>query len=181
MVALILDTQASPVVDPDLESENNGIGPVRSVLETENQMLPFPLSLKNSDIITWSADRRVAITKLQDTELQLRFGHAEDCLEAVRGALIQLSWQFKNKVRGAEGAKRTRSYDRIVALDKIWQIQRLVYNGNRAVMLKMGSATELGPKYPELLTTECNARTAIEELNSTGQSSTRLVWFWSTA
>ena len=69
----------------------------------------------------------------------------------------------------------------IVALDKIWQIQRLVYNGNRAVMLKMGSATELGPKYPELLTTECNARTAIEEPNSTGQSSTRLAWFWSTA
>ncbi len=58
-------------------------------------------------------DKRSMIKKMKQTELQLRKGHAEDCLETVRGAIIQLSWQFKNRIRGSEGAERTRSYDRI--------------------------------------------------------------------
>ena len=101
-------------------------------------------------------DRKSLFKKLKETELQLRRGHAEDCLETIRGALIQLSWQFKNKIRAAEGAERMRSYDKVHALEKIWQIQRLVYNGNQDVMFIIGSPAKLAPKYPTLLATECN-------------------------
>ena len=180
LVTSLLESQGSPMEDPELASENNGIGPDRSITDTENQILPFPSYVENLDIANLPNDRKAKIKNLKATELSLRIGHAEDCLEAVRGALIQVSWQFKNKIRGAEGADRTRSFDRVHALDRIWQTKQLIYNGNRVIMFKIGPSIELEPKYPKLLPTDCNVRTVVEEPNVFGQSSKRLPWFWST-
>ena len=127
----------------------------------------------------WSNARQDEYRRLCATELQLRRGHAEDCLESVRGALIQLSWVFKNKVRGAEGAERTRSYDRVNQLQKLWKLQRRLYNLNRKAMLLIGESGELTARFPELLKGECTVKTAVEGGNQRGQSSHRLPWFWS--
>ncbi len=180
LVTSLLDSQVLPIDDPELAAENNGIGPARSISEIENQMLPFPsCCLQVRDLPNLPNDRKATIQTLRSIELQLRIGHAEDCLEAVRGALIQVSWVFKNKVRGAEGADRTRSYDRVHALNKIWQLKRLVYNGNRHIIFSLNPASDFPMKYPALLATECNATTVIEAPNAQGQSSKRLPWFWS--
>ena len=42
LVTSLLESQGSPMEDPELASENNGIGPDRSITDTENQILPFP-------------------------------------------------------------------------------------------------------------------------------------------
>lgn len=180
LVNAIVDQQDGPISDIDLE-DNTALGnPTRSIADSENQILPFPSLVTATDIADMPADRQAAIIELRCTELELRRGHAEDCLELIRGALIQVSWQFKNKVRGAEGAERTRSWDRVNALNKTWQLQRRVYNGNRLIIYQLGNRTELEPKYPELLRSQCNSSTVVEEPNARGQSSHRLPWIWST-
>ncbi len=50
LVTSMLDSQALPIDDPELESENNGIGPIRSISEIENQVLPFPSLLRLTDL-----------------------------------------------------------------------------------------------------------------------------------
>lgn len=180
IVQAILDRQVAPITDTDLEGEDVALGtPIRSLVDPENQILPFPSALTAEDIANIPEDRKALVRDLQNAELNLRQGHAEDCLELVRGALIQVSWQFKNKVRGAEGAERTRSWDRVNALNKIWQLQRRIYNANRKVMLQLGTHAEMEPKYPDLRLSHCKATTVVEEPNAQGQSSHRLPWIWS--
>ncbi len=99
LVTLILESQTLPLDDPELTSENNGIGPVRSIAEIENQRFPFPSYLQMKEPPNTPSAQNATVQRLRQMELELRIGHAEDCLEAIRGALIQVSWVFKNKVR----------------------------------------------------------------------------------
>lgn len=181
LVNTILDRQAEPLSDNDGPEEDNpnAEDPLISVLDCERQVLPFPSAVDPQDLAAMPNDHRQAVNKLRDTELQLRQGHAEDSLEVVRASLIQLSWVFKNKVRGAEGAERTRSYDRVNVLTKIWRLQRRVYNVNRRTMFQLGDHAALSKQFPELLKEQCKLQTAVDEPNARGQSSHRLPWFWS--
>ncbi len=180
-VTSLLETQEDPDTDNEGQGEyNDGLGePAVSVEDPERQLLPFPSAFSSGDMASWTDTRKIDFEKLRETELALRRGHAEDCLEAVRGALIQLSWVFKNKVRGSEGADRTRSYDRVKQLDMVWRLQRRVYNLNRKAMLILGDVGEINTKFPVLEKSECTVKTAVESANERGQSRYRLPWFWS--
>ena len=50
VVTSILNMQESPIHDAELDSENEGIGPLRCIAEVENQILPFPSSLQNMPV-----------------------------------------------------------------------------------------------------------------------------------
>ncbi|KAF8956034.1 hypothetical protein BDZ97DRAFT_1672276, partial [Flammula alnicola] len=179
----IYDANPAPVIDAEVsENEDPEVhNPRISRADPERQGLPFPSAIALAVLTNLPVDRRSFIQSLRDTELHIRSGHADDALELVRGAVIQLSWQYKNRLRGAIGAQRTRSWDKVNLLNKIWKLQRRVYNHNREVMMSLDDTGTIAVKYPELLISDCTISTAVSEPNAYGQSTDRLPWFWSSA
>lgn len=148
--------------------------------DPDGQLLPFPSSIPGDYLAHLTREQRDIIKSLRGKELEIRQGHAEDCLESVRGAVIQLSWQFKNKVRGATGiAQKTKSWDGVNLLKGVLKLQRHLYNLNRNIMFSFGDRTILEPKYPYLSQGDCRTSTTITDPNAPGQSSARLAWIWS--
>ena len=168
-------TAQSPDEPFDMEHENN-----RSIsrADPERQFLPFPSAISEAILRTIPGDRRGPLLELQSSEVFLRTGHAEDALEIIRGALLHTSWQFINRVRGSEGAERTRAYDKINMLAKIWRLQRRVYNYNRDIILQLNTSPEMATKYPVLAVSDCVTSNAVADPNARGQSTDRLPWFW---
>lgn len=150
--------------------------------DPEGQRLPFPSAVGALHLMELSLEQRAKIQGLQQNELQLRPGHANDALDQVRNALIQLSWQYKNKVRSADSQyTSTRAYDTVHILNPIWKLHRRIYNHNRAVMMTIGDEAQIGAQFPLLLQSECFVSTMITDPNTAGQSSRRLPWFWSSS
>ncbi|KAF8908067.1 hypothetical protein CPB84DRAFT_1744272 [Gymnopilus junonius] len=155
------------VITDDLDPQDGDKGepgaPSISKADPGGQVLPFPSQIPEEFLSLLAMEHRASIIALREKELDIRKGHAEDCLETVRGAVIQLSWQFKNRVWPAEGiTQKTRAWEGANILEKVCTLQRRLYNRNCQVLYTLGPRTEL-----ELLTAD------------SGQSSDRLSWLWS--
>jgi len=171
------------VLDEDVSEDEDTIdadNPTITAADPESQVLPFPSAVPERFLARLPADSRAAIVSLQNIELRIREGHADDSLEQVRTAVIHLSWQFKNKVRKAKSVvQNTRAWDNIKLLNRSWKLHRRVYNHNRFVMMNLGDRTTVARLYPELELKDCDASTTVTNPNSAGQSSDRLSWIWS--
>ena len=173
---IILDEDVSD--DEVADSENL---PITSAV-AEHQVLPFPSTVPDELFLLVPVESQSVITELRQTELRLRQGHGDDALDQVRSAVINLSWQYKNRVRTAtSGVQKTRAWDKIKLLNLIWKLQRRVYNQNRLVMMKIGNRTAVAQQNPFLDLQDCNVSTTMTNPNSAGQSSDRLPWFWSSS
>jgi hypothetical protein len=169
------------VLDEDVsDDENEDLGnPDITDADPEHQQLPFPSAVPHDHIRSLSVEQKSSLSSLRETELQIRRGHGDDSLDQVRTAVIHLSWQFKNKVRKASSVvQTTRAWDKVKALNRVWKLQRRVYNYNRTVMMQLGDKDVIGVNYPFLELSDCKVSTAISNPNAPGQSSDRLPWFW---
>ena len=179
----ILFKQTIGVIDDDAEETDQfGIplpAPTGSLADPENQPLPFPSIITEKMFNELVIEDQKKITRLKKKELEIRIGHAEDCLELVCSAIIQASWLYKNGVRVTEGTMNSRATTRATIVSKIWKHHRQVYNYNRSIMITLGDS-DLGTTYPILQLSECTVSTAITDPNSR-QSRQRLPWFWSAA
>ena len=171
--------QTIGVIDEEAEETDEfGIplpAPAGSLADPEHQPLPFPSIITDTIYNELGTEDQKNIRRLKKKELEIRIGHAEDCLELVRSAVIQASWLYKNGVRVTEGSMNRRSTTRATIVSKIWKHHRRVYNYNRTIMLTLGDS-ELATTYPILQLEDCTVSTAITDLNSR-QSRQRLPWF----
>ena len=140
-----------------------------SLSEIENTIIAFPSSVAHS------SSRMV--TNLRDFECRLRHGKANDTLGRVREALSGLSYEYINKVRQAVTTKdQLRSYDGVKLLSKEVSFRQQVYNRNSRAIVKLDPS--LKTRYPTLHRSDCTMSAAISDVNSRGESQTRLPWFW---
>ena len=173
---IVLDGEVSDDDESDLTN------PAITSADPERQLLPFPSSVPAAFLTELPPERLNIIVELKLTELHICEGHGDDALEAVRTAVIHLSWEFKNKVRTAlTGTEKTKSWSKAKHLTRVWKLQRRVYNHNRTVMMTLGDKKEVGIKYPFLELKDCDVNTTVANHNNPGQSSDRLPWFWSSS
>lgn len=150
-----------------------------SSADPERQRLPFPSDLSAAFRNSLSMQDTARLQGLLDIEIEMRSGEANDALEAIRGALIQLSWCFKNKVRRDRTQRtRTRAWSGAQLLIEHWKKERLVYNHNRFAMAAAGAEVLVNESYPMLQVEDCVISTAVANPNTPGQSSDRLKWLW---
>jgi len=176
---IVFDQAESQESSPeDNDSQTPGI----TAADPERQVLPFPSAVSDDSIKKLPVDQQTIILALRQTELQIREGHADEALEHVRTAVIHLSWEFKNKVRLAlTGTEKTKTWDKVKLLTRLWKHHRKVYNYNRSVMIALGDKEAIERKFPELELRDCQVNTAVARHNLPGQSTDRLPWFWSSA
>ena len=169
LVEEFLFKQTTGIIDDDTEDTDQfGIplpAPTGSLADPENQPLPFPSIITETMFNEFSIEDQKRITRLKKKELEIRIGHAEDCLELVHSAVIQSSWLYKNGVQVTEGAMNSRATTRANIVTKIWKHHRRVYNYNRTTMLTLGDS-DIGTTYPILQLLECTVSTAITDPNS---------------
>lgn len=148
--------------------------------DPEGQRLPFPSSIRHAYLVELTAGERAKITRLQNSEFEIRRGHANDALDLVRGAVIHLSWQFVNGVRNEKSQKRsTRAWGTVNVLTAILKLNQRIYNHNQHIMVAHGGE-EVEKIFRRLTDKDCEVSTeTVKNPNTPGQSSRRLPWFWS--
>ncbi|KAF8899534.1 hypothetical protein CPB84DRAFT_1747881 [Gymnopilus junonius] len=106
------DSVITDDLDPQDGDKCKPGAPLISKVDPDGQVLPFPSQIPDEFLSLLAMEHRASIIALREKELDICKGHAKDCLETVWGAVIQLSWQFKNKVQPAEGiAQKTRAWE----------------------------------------------------------------------
>ncbi|KAH9474184.1 hypothetical protein JR316_0013534 [Psilocybe cubensis] len=176
----------TPVLDDEVsDDEIADIGNVNITrADPERQPLPFPSALLDDYFRDLEEGMAHQLKGLQKLELRIRQGHAEDCLEAVRSALIQLSWQYKYQVRMADSVYTgTRAWDGVKLLNASWKLHKKIYNANRIAMIRIAGHSEedimqIRREFPVLYDHDCKHSAAISDPNVRGGSSDRLSWIW---
>uniref|UniRef100_A0A8H7XX20 Uncharacterized protein n=1 Tax=Psilocybe cubensis TaxID=181762 RepID=A0A8H7XX20_PSICU len=152
--------------------------------DPERQPLPFLSALLDDYFQDLEEGMAHQLKGLQKLKLHIRQGHAEDCLEAVRSALIQLSWQYKYQVRMADLVYTgTRAWDGVKLLNASWKLHKKIYNANWIAMIRIAGHSEedimqIRREFPVLYDHDCKHSAAILDLNVRGSSSDWLSWIW---
>ncbi|KAH9477050.1 hypothetical protein JR316_0010966 [Psilocybe cubensis] len=174
-IAPILDYEVSDNDNPDLGNVNI------TRADPEQQPLPFPSAVKPDFFDSLDAGTNLILKGLRKLELQIRHGHADDCLEAVRSALIQLSWQYKYQVQTADSVYMgTCAWDGVKLLNASWKLHRRLYNTNRQKMIYLSTGVQdkdnIRKQYPILQVHDCKHSNAVSDPNICRGSSDRLIF-----
>lgn len=155
--------------------------PNLSLADAERQTIPFPSSTKSEFIAGLPAEKKARLKGLIIIEVELRKGQANDCLEAIRNDLIQLSWQYKNEVRQNKSqSTKTRAWSGVKMLVEHWRLQRQLYLINMFAMYAGGGDDigEIRQTYPFLKLTDCVVSRTVVEPNAPGHTRDQLNWLW---
>ena len=122
---------------------------------------------------------QMGLGRLEEIEIELREGQANDALEALRAGLAEKSLRFRTEVKPAKGQRTmTRAWDSIHRADK--QIKAAVgsYRLARNALERLGAGEELLNQYQEIRKEDLKMSRDIVEENRVGQRSSELAWFW---
>jgi hypothetical protein len=125
---------------------------------------------------------RLLLTRIMEKELELRKGHANDCLAAIRRSIGQEAFQFKKILRPAKAkVHRTRAHSAIQSIHRDLVLQCRLYKRTRKSMfcLNMDLPT-LHSHYKELTVDDVKVSSAISDPNIPGSTQTGLSWIWTT-
>ncbi|KAH7906220.1 hypothetical protein BJ138DRAFT_1016595 [Hygrophoropsis aurantiaca] len=121
----------------------------------------------------------LGLEKLQEDELQLRIGQANDALEGLRMALGQKAVLYRKTLRSANSvATGTRSKKLIEQVNA--KINRHVrsYLRARKVIQKFSKDPSIVAKYKDILPADLSVNKDVTEENRYGQGSDKMAWFW---
>ncbi|KAG1838555.1 hypothetical protein F4604DRAFT_1572198 [Suillus subluteus] len=162
------DEQAWEVSDED-DSEL-----IDEEIPAEDMVIWMPSSL------THELANVLGLAKLQEEELALRKGQANDCLEKIRLALGQKAVIYRQYFRSADSVwTGTRSKQEAQRCSL--KIEKLVrsYQRARSAMGRLGMDQQhLENIYQEILPEQLTVNKDVTEENRFGQGSDKLAWFW---
>jgi hypothetical protein len=120
---------------------------------------------------------RLSLSRLINTELELRKGHANDCLAEIRTIIGQQAFQYKKILRPAHNkALRTRARSSIQNVQRTLTLKSRLYKRTRKAMLSLD--VELDSVYKELTNNDIKVSTAVDSPNVAGSTRTQLSWIW---
>jgi len=142
--------------------------------QPELTCLPMPSSLPRG------SEQRVFLHHLICQELELRKGHANDCLAAVRQILGQEAFQYKKILRNVrDKVHRTQARSSIQKVHRSLVLQSRIYSRTRLAMKSLGiDPGLLETQYQTLSRSDIHVSTAVVDPNERGQSQMRLSWIW---
>ena len=142
--------------------------------QPELACLPMPSSLPRG------SDHRIFLHHLIRKELELRRGHANDCLATVRQILGQEAFQYKKILWVArDKVHQTRARSSIQKVHRSLVLQSRVYSHTRKAMESLGiDAALLETEYQVLSKSDIHVSTVVRDPNEQGQSQMSLSWIW---
>lgn len=163
------------VFDEDDESLMEVTVPGGLAVLPETTVLPLPSSVPE-DI-----QGHIRQTLLKH-ELQLRRGQANDCLQALRLAIGQKSFLYREGIRPASRKSiMLKSKSSVVALSAHISLQCQIYSRTRSAMISLGiSANELENVYQVISKDDVQTSTKVVRPNDPGHSQDKLSWIWTT-
>ncbi|KAG1830726.1 hypothetical protein DFJ58DRAFT_671542 [Suillus subalutaceus] len=156
----VADEDDSELIDEEIPAEDMGI------------WMPSSVTHDYADIFS--------LTKLQEEELELRKGQANDCLENIRLALGQKAVIYRQHFRSANSVW-TGTRSKQDAQRCSLKIEKLVrsYQRARLAMERLGvNINTLENIYQEILPERLTVNRDVTEENRFGQGSDKLAWFW---
>ena len=161
----------------DFEDEWDPIDPPQIPLDgaqPESFSIPLPSSIPKE------SPQRPLLTRIMQKELELRKGHANDCLAAMRTIIGQQAFQYKKILRPAPTkVHRTRARSSIQKVGRNLVLQSRIYKQTRNAMLSLNMEVDaLKSVYKELTPQDIQVSSAIAEPNIAGSSRMHLSWIW---
>lgn len=147
-----------------------------------NGAQPESLSIALPSALPRLSSHRLLLTRLMTTELELRKGHANDCLAAMRTTIGQEAYQYKKILRPAHSkVHRTRARSSIQNVHRALILQTRLYNRTRKAMLSLDMEfDDLDSVYKEITKADINVSSAVADPNVAGSSQMKLSWIWTT-
>ncbi|KAK7678352.1 hypothetical protein QCA50_018701 [Cerrena zonata] len=161
----------------DVELDPGIVDLPNSSLPAEKQTLLLPSAFGRGEC----AGRLKDITKV---ELAIRTGQANDTLHALRLAIGQKSFVFRNKVRKGHTNPnsgyhdRLRNYAEVQTIGGTIDYLAKVYMSAHKAMISLNASDETMSKYQVLHKSDVGANTAIVNFNAAGQRNATLSWIW---
>lgn len=129
-----------------------------------------------------NSTNRSLLIRLMEIELELRKGHANDCLADMRTTIGQQAYQCKKNLKSAQTkVHRTRARSSIQSINRTLILQTRFYNRTRKAMLNLGMELDsLNSIYKPLTKEDISVSSAVADPNVAGSSRMKLSWIWTT-
>lgn len=113
-------------------------------------------------------------------EMELRRGHANDCLATLRRTIGQEAFEYKKVLRPAhDKIHQTRARTSIQNIHRGLVLQARIYKRTREAMIKIGLEMNMVDSlYRHLTADDIKVSSAINNPNTTGSTRTQLSWIW---
>jgi hypothetical protein len=163
----------------DFESDWDPIDPP---LLHPNGAQPESFSIALPSALPLQSSHRVLLIRLLTIELELRKGHANDCLAEMRTTIGQQAYQCKKLLKPAQTkVHRTRARSSIQNVHRALILQTRIYNRTRNAMLSLGMELDaLESLYKPLTKDDISVSSAVSDPNVAGSSQMKLSWIWTT-
>lgn len=163
--------------ETDFESEWDPIDPPAI---HPNGAQPELLSIALPSTLPIESSYRVLLIRLMKTELEMRKGHANDCLAELRTTIGHQAYQCKKLLKPAlTKVHRTRARSSIQNVHRTLILQTRIYNRTRNAMLSLGMELDTLPSlYKPLTKDDISVSSAVTDPNVAGSSKTKLSWIW---
>jgi hypothetical protein len=163
----------------DFESEWDPIDPPAihpNGAQPESFLIALPSALPQQ------SSHRLLLIRLMATELELRKGHANDCLSEMRTSIGHQAYQCKKLLKPAlTKVHRTRARSSIQNVHRTLILQTRIYNRTRNAMLSLGMELDtLNLVYKPVTKDDISVSSAVADPNVAGSSRTKLSWIWTT-
>ncbi|KAI6153826.1 hypothetical protein BKA82DRAFT_4011938 [Pisolithus tinctorius] len=136
--------------------------------------LPLPSNLGINQCIASGLDG------IQEIELKLRIGQANDALHGLQLALVDKAVVFRNAVRQAKSyAMKMWAWDMIHTINGAVRKQAAIYKQCRAAMVSLGATEETLSRFQEMQKSHLTVSTAAISQNAHDHQGSQLPWFWS--
>jgi hypothetical protein len=154
-----------PIDPPDL---------MQATTRPETLVIALPSALPEKSVY------RQPLARLMQMEMELRRGHANDCLGSIRRTIGQEAFEYKKVLRPAhDKIHQTRARTSIQNIHRGLVLQARIYKRTREAMIKLGIESEVVEELYKTLTAEdIKTSSAINNPNIAGSSRTKLSWIW---
>jgi hypothetical protein len=127
-----------------------------------------------------SSAHRQPLARLLNMEMELRRGHANDCLGSIRRTIGQEAFEYKKVLRPAhDKIHQTRARTSIQNIHRGLVLQARIYKRTREAMIKLGIDLEsVESLYKPLTAQDIKVSSAINDPNKAGSTRTKLSWIW---
>lgn len=126
------------------------------------------------------SNHRTLLTRFMLAEMELRKGHANDCLSSMRRTIGQEAFQYKKILQPAyDKIHQTRARTSIQAVHRGVVLQAQIYTRTRNAMLNLGFESEtVTLLYRELTKDDIQVTSAVSKPNEPGSTQHKLSWIW---
>ncbi|KAI6155000.1 hypothetical protein BKA82DRAFT_4010686 [Pisolithus tinctorius] len=161
--------------DPDEPNDSTDRSLTMDAADLVGSMsLPLPSNLGINQCIASGLD------SIQEIELKLQIGQANDVLHGLWLALVDKVVVFQNVVWQAKSyAMKTWAWDMIHTINSAVCKQATIYKQCQAVMVSLGATEETLSRFQEMQKSHLTVSTAAISQNAHDHQGSQLPWFWS--